>query len=803
MFVKIQMKIIYPLLFALLGLSPLLLPAQQVSVKGRIYNAISNEDIPFAVIVLKNGKDVFPSTSDSAGKFLISAPKPGFYNLEVIQSGFKPFIRFELELKPERITEINVPLEENQKVLSEVTVTAQPFNRREESPLSMRSIGEAEIKRNPGGNRDISKVLQSLPGVASVASFRNDLIVRGGSPNENRFYLDGIEIPNINHFATQGASGGPVGMLNVDFISEVDFYSGAFPANRGNTLSSVLDIKFKDGRSDKAGMAFALGGTDLAATFDGPMGKNSSLIASYRRSYLQFLFAALELPFLPTYNDFQFKYKYKPDNKQEFSFIGLGAYDVFTLNKELQQDPEITEDQAYLLGNLPENSQWNYTVGGSYKRYSKNSFLTVVLSRNHLHNRALKYADNDESDSENKLLDYVSEEIENKFRIERTTLKGSLKSNAGINLEQSEYINSTFNQVPYIGPLNYSSLIRFLKYGAFAQLSKTFSGAGLIISGGVRMDGNNFGENMVNPLQQFSPRLSLSKSITERLTFNANTGIYYQIPAYTILGYRNNEDQLMNRDVQYIRCGHAVAGFELQNKNNSRITVEGFYKHYSNYPFGLFDSISIANQGSNFGVVGDEPVDNRSEGRSYGFELLIQQKLYKGFYGLICYTFVRSEFTNLDKQFIPSSWDYRHLISLTAGKIFKKNWEAGVRFRYNSGNPYTPWDIAGSSLKANWDISGQGVLDVERINAERLGMFHQLDIRVDKKYYFKKWMLDIYLDIQNFYNRVAQGAPYINIVRDAQGNALTDPSDASRYQTKLLQNPNGTIIPTIGVIVEI
>jgi hypothetical protein len=241
----------------------------------------------------------------------------------------------------------------------------------------------------------------------------------------------------------------------------------------------------------------------------------------------------------------------------------------------------------------------------------------------------------------------------------------------------------------------------------------------------------------------------------------------------------------------------------LQNKNNSRITVEGFYKHYSNYPFGLFDSISIANQGSNFGVVGDEPVDNRSEGRSYGFELLIQQKLYKGIYGLICYTFVRSEFTNLDKQFIPSSWDYRHLISLTAGKIFKKNWEAGVRFRYNSGNPYTPWDIAGSSLKANWDISGQGVLDVERINAERLGMFHQLDIRVDKKYYFKKWMLDIYLDIQNFYNRVAQGAPYINVVRDAQGNALTDPSDASRYQTKLLQNPNGTIIPTIGVIVEI
>jgi hypothetical protein len=145
----------------------------------------------------------------------------------------------------------------------------------------MRSIGEAEIKRNPGGNRDISKVLQSLPGVASVPSFRNDLIVRGGSPNENRFFLDGIEVPNINHFATQGASGGPVGLLNVDFINEVDFYSGAFPANRGNALSSVLDLKFKDGRADKAGLNFTLGATDLAGTFDGPIGKNSTLIASY------------------------------------------------------------------------------------------------------------------------------------------------------------------------------------------------------------------------------------------------------------------------------------------------------------------------------------------------------------------------------------------------------------------------------------------------------------------------------------------------------------------------------------------
>ncbi|MFM9055788.1 MAG: TonB-dependent receptor plug domain-containing protein, partial [Bacteroidota bacterium] len=219
--------------------------SQKCRLTGRIFSSINNESVSYAVAVLKTGGQNYPATADSSGNFSITVPKPGLYDLEVIMTGFKPFFQAETELKPDRIAQIDIPLEPDLKNIGEVTISAQPFMRKDESPLSMRSVGVAEIKRNPGGNRDISKVLQSLPGVASPASFRNDLIVRGGSPNENRFYLDGIEIPNINHFATQGASGGPVGLLNVDFINEVDFYSGAFPANRGNALSSVLDIRFK------------------------------------------------------------------------------------------------------------------------------------------------------------------------------------------------------------------------------------------------------------------------------------------------------------------------------------------------------------------------------------------------------------------------------------------------------------------------------------------------------------------------------------------------------------------------------
>ena len=790
-----------PILILLLlsGLTPYQAISQECIALGRVVNMATKEPVPFAVVALKDARTNYPTTADIDGKYEIKVPKPGLYNLEAKAVGYKTFYQYELELKPARPLELTITLEPANQNLKEVTVRAETFTRKEESPLSMRSIGVAEIKRNPGGNRDISKVLQALPGVASVAAFRNDLIVRGGSPNENRFYLDGIEVPNINHFATQGASGGPVGMLNVDFISEVDFYSGAFPANRGNALSSVLELKFKDGRTDKAGLSFALGATDLAATFDGPITQNSSLIASYRRSYLQFLFAAIGLPFLPTYNDFQFKYKIKPDEKQEFNFIGLGAYDVVTLNTNANK----TEEQRYILGNIPENTQWNYAIGASYKRYVNNAYYQVVISRNALNNGAVKYTNNDDSNEGNKRLDYSSTETENKFRFERTSLANSWRTNAGISLEQALYTNSTFNKIPNIGTIDYTSEINFLKYGIFGQVSKTFTGAGLILSLGGRLDANTFGNRMDNPLEQFSPRFSISKSINERITFNANTGIFYQLPAYTILGFRNNNNELTNTNVRYIRAIHYVAGFEYQTRKNSRITIEGFYKDYSNYPFGLIDSISIANQGSDFGVVGDEPVDSRSKGRSYGVEFLFQQKLFKGFYGLLSYTFVRSEFTNLDSRYIPSSWDYRHIASLTAGKTFKKNWEAGIRFRFNSGNPFTPIDVATSSLIANWNLSGQGVLDESNVNSQRTSIFHQLDIRIDKKYYFKKWALDIFLDIQNFFNQTSDLAPYVDLVRDSNGAPVTDPNDSSRYVLKQVSNTTGTIIPSIGIIVDL
>ncbi len=770
-------------------------------IKGTIVSSTNNEPVAFANILVEGTS--LGAVTDTLGKFEIRNIEPGFRNVIVSGIGFKSTTYRDVLVNNASPAIIEVKLDEDVKDLKEFTVNQNPFTRVEESPVSYRTISIAEIERNPGGNRDISSVLKSFPGVASTPAFRNDIIIRGGAPNENRFYLDDVEVPVINHFQTQGGSGGPVGIINVNLIREVNFMAGAFPANRGNALSSVIDFRQIDGNNERWKFRFTVGSSDAAFTADGPIGKKSTLIISTRASYLQFLFSALRLPFLPTYFDTQFKYKVRFDPKNELYIIGLGAIDLFKLNLAANE----TKSQRYLLNNLPVNNQWNYTVGAVYKHYSKYTTHTFVLSRSMLDNRAYKYIDNDETDPSKKILDYQSREIENKFRYELTWKKKGWKVNAGINAEYAKFTNSTysiFNTFTGIDTIDFNSEVNMFNGGVFASVSKSFFEDKLVLSTGVRFENSSYNANMAAPWNQFSPRFSLSYNFVKRFYFNFNIGRYYQRVPYTVMGYSDGSGQLINQtnNLRFINCDHIVAGLEYNPTNNLKVSVEGFFKYYRDYPFSLRDSITLANLGADFGVVGNVPAISRSEGRSYGLEVLVQQKLWKGLYGIISYTFVRSEFQDKDKNFVPSSWDSRHLFTLTAGYKFKKNWEVGLRWRLVDGQPYTPYDTALSTLIPVWNVTGRGIADYTQLNTQRIAAFHQLDIRVDKVWYFKKWSLNLYLDIQNVYNWKAEGRPNLSVVTDDLGNPVVNPSDPSRYQAEFLANQAGTILPTIGIIID-
>ena len=387
-------------------------------------------------------------------------------------------------------------------------------------------------------------MIQSFPGVASTPAFRNDVIVRGGGPNENRFFIDNVEIPYLNHFSTQGASGGPVGIINVDFVQSVDFLSGAFPASKGNALSSVLNFTLLDGNKDKMKYRATLGASDLGLTIDGPTGENSSILVSARRSYLQFLFGVLELPFLPNYTDFQLKYRVRLDDKNEITILGLGAKDDFRLNLDANE----TEFQQYILDYIPVQEQYSYTTGIVYKHFKKNGYDTWVLSRNYLNNTQYKYEDNIEADT-NKVLDYFSGEGEIKARYERTIIEEKgFRISYGGGYEYADYRNSTF-QLLYTGDgveeINYDTNMKFSKFNAFDRSAKRTS----MRSSDFSWSPNRLQQlvkTMLNPLPQLSPRFSASYSLTDKLNLNFNIGRYYQLPPYTALGYKNISGEFVN-----------------------------------------------------------------------------------------------------------------------------------------------------------------------------------------------------------------------------------------------------------------
>ena len=782
------------------------LSAQTGSIKGRVYNIKNNDPLPFTNIIISGS--TIGAVSDLDGKFSFTGLTPGYIKLEASSVGFERIVTEEILVTNSKTGSIDIAMKEVAVQISGVEITAAVFKRVEESPVSLKSLGIAQIEKSPGSNRDISKVIQSLPGVASSVSFRNDLIVRGGGPSENKFLLDGIEIPNLNHFATQGASGGPVGIINTDFLRDVDFYSGSFPASRGNTLSSVIDMKLIDGNPDRMVYRATLGASETAFSLNGPVGPKTNVLFSIRRSYLQFLFSAIGLPFLPTFTDYTLKVKTKFNVHNELTVISIGALDKSVLNTGMKNP---TEEQQYILDYLPVNNQWNYAIGANYRHYRDNSYSTFVVSRNMFYNEAYKYKNNDESNPENKIVDYSSYEIENKIRYEEVSRSKGFKITYGAGTEFAKYKNETLQQVfipngkDTITKINYISNLDLIKWNLFAQVSRGLLNEKLMLSVGVRSDANNYSADMSNLLKQFSPRFSASYSLSQKLTVNFNTGRYYQLPAYTTMGYRLADGELINKShgLRYIQADHIVAGIDFRRNNKSKFTIEGFYKFYNYYPFSLTDSVSLASKGANFGVAGDEPVIPTSRGHAYGAELYFREKLTKTIEATLSYTWVRSSFQDKHGVFIPSAWDNRHILNLTALASLKRNWDIGIKWRFVGGAPYTPYDFERSSLAEAWDAKGQGYLDYNLYNTKRLSVFHQLDLRVDKQYFFKKWSLNLYLDIQNLYNFKAQQPDELIQVRDNNGQPIVLPDAPPRYELKYLKSESGTILPTIGIIVEL
>lgn len=784
------------LLFCNITISFLL--AQPVhQVKGTVIDKSSRQPLEFInvmIVGLNKG-----GVTNAEGKFSIGQVPPGIYRLQASAIGYKTVTTPEYILST-RDLHIQIEMEENQTELEGVTVTASPFRRDIESPVSLRIIGLQEIEKSPGANRDISRIVQSYPGVAfSPIGYRNDLIVRGGSPSENRFYLDGVEIPNINHFSTQGASGGPVGILNADLIREVNFYTGAFPTDKGNALSSVLDFKLRDGDMERNSLKATLGASEVSLASNGHLGKKTSYLVSVRQSYLQFLFDMLGLPFLPTFTDAQFKLKTRFDARNELTVLGLGGIDKMKLNTKADD-----EDNEYILSYLPKIQQETFTLGAVYRHYAGAHVQSVVASHSYLNNRNTKYQQNDESDPEHLMLRLRSTEQNTQLRLENSSSFRNWKVTVGTSLDYSQYSNTTFQKVytDRAQTFDYHTYLGIMRWGLFGTVNYTSIDERFTASLGLRADANNYSAAMKDLSDQLSPRLSLSYQLTEHWSLSGNAGLYYQLPPYTALGFKNNNGLYANKyALRYMQVSQGSVGLNWRKGDTFEVSVEGFYKDYDKIPLSVADGIPLTCKGNDYGVIGNELLTSTAQGRSYGAELLLKWLVAKKLNLASSFTLFKSEYrTDKESEYIASAWDNRFIFNLRGTYNLPRHWSVGMKVSCIGGAPYTPYDADKSSLVTAWNAQGKPYYDYTRYNEERLPAFTQVDIRIDKTFYLKRCMLGFYIDLQNIAGSKLKQADVLmstGVIKNPDA-----PIAEQRYVMKSLKQESGTLLLTLGITFE-
>ncbi len=738
---------------------------------GRLTSAITQRPIAGAAIELVGIART--TTTDSTGHFGLADVPVGVYQLRVRAIGFRPIVRANTVVGSGKPLEVALQLNPLAVQLEGIEVRPSFFEQPSGFSSSSRSIGADETRRAPGVQEDVVRSVSLLPGVGVTTGGRNDLIVRGGAPYENLFLIDGIEVPNINHFGSQGSTGGPLSLVNVDFVERTDFAAGGFSAKYGDRTASLTSITLRDGESERISGELNLSATGFGAILEGPIGSHSSYLMSVRRSYLDLLFKYAGFSFIPSYVDFQLKTTTRIDAENSVSFLGIGAIDRVEF---VNDNPDDRYDNSLILA--PEQNQ--YFTGLTWKRLIRSGLLTVTLGRTFTQFETVQ---TDSLDPPQTVFSDFSTEGENSLRTDLVLLLSpGTELNIGnviryaSRLEYDIELDGQFRTNPVGTPLPLTKDTSFtaLRNATYLQGSFQLTDA-LRATAGARINYYGFLDDAL----RVAPRFGLRATLTPNLWLNLSAGQYYQAPSYIwLIGDSQNSSRL-----KPIRSDQIVLGLETELRPDTRLQLELFVKRYRDYPARVLRPQAVLAPTGFESVTTDipfglEPLSSEGTGRTLGAELFVQKRLSSiPVYGLLSLTVSRAEFTSLDGSERAGSYDGRFLGNLVMGWRPGRDWELSGKFRVATGLPSTPFIPSGPAT---------GSLDFTRYNeGPRLPTFHALDLRIDRRWSFSSIQLETYIDIQNTYGR----------------------ANVTQYEWDFRQGrsePNESlgVLPTIGVNIE-
>ncbi|MCC7159314.1 MAG: TonB-dependent receptor [Ignavibacteria bacterium] len=726
----------YKYLIIILMFSSNLLAQSTGTITGKITDKESQATITDAIVSILNTE--LKTATSAEGIFTFKNIPLGTYEIKVSSLGYETIVQTDIVVLSSRPTDVEIGLLPSYITTDQIDVEGKYFQKSTDVSTSSYNLDFEEIRRSPGAVEDISRMVQVLPGVSPANDQRNDLIVRGGSPAENITMIDGIDIPNVNHYPTQGSSSGPIGMINVKFINDVTFSTGGFSARYGDKLSSVLDIKFREGYRKKFLSDINLSTAGFGGIFEGPLfSKKGSFLFSVRKSYLNLIKGAIRLAAVPDYWDFNLKTVYDINKNTRLTFTGIGGLDKITFEGEAQ---DVSDDNPY---GKAKSNQEQFTTGFNLKNLFRKGYVQTVLSN------STAFNDIENRDLRTDEMKFHYNSFETDFNLKSEVFYQINNSNNIIIGASGRFIkfrNETFyvedtTAFGYIIPeTNVNVKEDYYKASAFAQYTLKLFQNKLIINTGIRTDYFSG----ISSNTAVSPRFGLSYSLLPTTTINASTGIYYQSPEYTWL-----TADPRNEDLKFIRADHLTAGIEHLFSPELRLSLEAYYKKYRNYPVStLVPTYVLISGGTEYGpnlLFGGAL--SEGYGHTRGLDVSLQKKLTgNGFYGMINYSLAESNVTGLEGGERPGSFDYRHNLTVIAGYQIANDWLIGLKYRYTTGRPYTPFNKDASIF------AGRGVSDFNNFNGARYKDYNRLDLRVDKKWNFKGLSIVSYIELQNVFN---------------------------------------------------
>ena len=753
------------------------------SVRGRVIDKDTKQPL-LGTNVIVEGTDRGAAT-DADGAFSITNVPVGTYRIRFMYIGYQSLVKTDVVVKSAVPVFVNAQLTPEIVEGQGVTVTAGYFQTQIEAS-SIAVLSREEIRRFPGGFEDVVRTVSTLPGAAiNMAGGRNDLLVRGGGPSENLYLINNIEVPNINHFGTPGNTGGSLSFINLDFVEDVNFSTGGFGARYGDKMSSVIALEMQRKTPDQFEAKGTISATQFGLNFEIPLRQKGNLLFSARKSYLDLIFKAAGLPFVPVYTDYNVLVNYYLSPSDRLFFIGLSAID------NVDRNQSTLENRVFNAGIL-NNTQYKGITGLNYRRLLNKGYLDLIASVN-LSRFRLSQID------ENEVEYFMNDSDEWEYAVKALffrTLSSRLNLITGISAKEIKNLNTVAftdtiynrsgNRVPVktLGlPLLTKENIATQKFAGFTELEWKI-GSDLTLQSGFRLDYYHF----LDRPWSVSPRLSIKYDATSLFSMHASGGLYTQSPSYVwvINSSNRNLSVLQNRMI--------VIGGDYLIREDTRLSVETYLKNYIGLPTGIIpditDYIVITNTGASFGGREDDfqsfgyfDLVSDGRGKSNGFELSLQKKFSDiPLYGLVSLAFNKSEFTAKNGKSYPGQFDQRFIMNVSGGYIFSDKWEVSAKFRYFTGVPYTP------VYRPSENPLGSGSIQnlPHEFLSDRLQPGHHLDVRVDRIFNFPDLTLIVYADIQNIYNYKIPMKPVYDFWND-----------------KIVNSSEIGILPSIGISLEI